>query len=88
MKYAFKLIIDSDKAREYWEDGIVLESEITAPSNKPPKPEEVVQESLDHVFNLDGNTKENIIVKEVFTDAIRNGNEFKVKFDLHNSSSK
>ncbi len=88
MKFFFKLQIDSDKAREFWKDWIVLESCFEQSEKRPPRAEDVVQDAIKYVFELDDKAKEDKLLKEVFTEAVNNGRAFNVKFDLKKSSSK
>ncbi len=88
MKYSFRLVIDSELAREHWDDGCVLEMELERSGKNPPKPEDVVEESLSFVNNLDDSCEEHKMLKKVFDGALKDGSEFRVKFDIEKSSSK
>lgn len=87
MKYHFKLFVDSDLAKELWDEGMVLESEFEQSEKTPPKATEVVEDAVNYVFQLDDNSEEHRMLRKVFEDALQNGHSFNVKIDLDKSSS-
>ncbi len=83
MPYKFKIYIDSERAREHYEDGMVWEVEM----KEEPTIDEVVSSYIEYITSIESEDDLELIgLKWIVAEAIANWSEFSVKLDLQNSS--